>query len=378
MKKRALVLAAFGIAALGGAAFEARDAWWPAASEAQRAPAPAARIVPVEVATAMKKMTPVRLEALGTVTPIEMVAIRSRLDSEITGVHFRDGAIVKRGDPLFTLDARTLEALIRQAEGNVAKDQAQLEGAERDVRRYTELVAKNATPVVNLDNAKTQADTFRAALVADRAALENLKVQLSYCTISAPIAGRISAAAVKIGNFVRAGDVPPLATINQIAPIYVAFAVPQRNLAEVRHALAEEGAAVDAAVPGETRRAKGVLTMIDNAVDSNSGMVTMRATMDNADQLLWPGQLVTVELTLREEEAVIVPAAAIQTGQSGPFVFVVEDNVAIVRPVTVARVDKVEAVIAEGLNDGDSVVTIGQLLLTNGTKVSPRSAKVGS
>jgi RND family efflux transporter MFP subunit len=378
MKKKALVLTVLGIAILGGAAYYQRGVWLPAGAGAQQASPPPARVVPVEVATAEKKMTPVRLEALGTVMPIETVSIRSRLDSEITGVHFRDGALVKRGDPLFTLDSRAIEAQIKQAEGNVARDRAQLEGAERDVRRYTELVAKNATPVVNLDNAKTQADTFRAAITADQAALENLKVQLSYCTITAAISGRMSAAAVKVGNYVKAGDGVPLATINQIAPIYVAFAVPQRNLAEVRHALADESAGVEATVPGETRRAKGVLSMIDNAVDSASGMVTMRATMDNADQLLWPGQLVTAELTLRDEEAVVIPAPAVQTGQSGSYVFVVKDNVAAARPVTVARVDTKEAVISKGLEGGEVVVTIGQLLLTNGTKVAPRGPKVGS
>jgi RND family efflux transporter MFP subunit len=379
MKTRTLVLTAVGAVLLGGVGFATRGVWLPAGAVAQAPPAPpAVRVVPVEVATAVRKSAPVRVEALGTVMPIETVAVRSRVDSEIVHVHFRDGAIVAQGDLLFTLDSRAIEAQIKQAEGTVAKDQAQLDGAERDVRRYTELVAKNATPVVNLDNAKTQVDMFRAAIKADQAALENLKVQLSYCTIRAQIPGRISAAAVKVGNLVRAGDVLPLATINMIAPIYVAFAVPQRSLADVRRALAAESAGVEAVVPGETKSAKGQLTMIDNAVDSTTGMVTMRATMENADQLLWPGQLVTARLTLRDEESIIVPASAVQTGQSGPYVFVVMDNVASVRPVTVARVDDTEAVIQKGLDGGEVVVTIGQLLLTNGTKVAPRAPKVGS
>jgi RND family efflux transporter MFP subunit len=379
MKTRTLVLTAVGAVLLGGVGFATRGVWLPAGAVAQAPPAPpAVRVVPVEVATAVRKSAPVRLEALGTVMPMETVAVRSRVDSEIVGVHFRDGAIVAQNDLLFTLDSRAVEAQIKQAEGTVAKDQAQLDGAERDVRRYTELVAKNATPVVNLDNAKTQVDMFRAAIKADQAALENLKVQLSYCTIRAQIPGRISAAAVKVGNLVRAGDVLPLATINMIAPIYVAFAVPQRSLADVRRALAAESAGVEAVVPGETKSAKGQLTMIDNAVDSTTGMVTMRATMENADQLLWPGQLVTARLTLRDEESIIVPASAVQTGQSGPYVFVVKDNIASVRPVTVARVDDTEAVIQKGLDGGEVVVTIGQLLLTNGTKVAPRAPKVGS
>ena len=336
------------------------------------------RTVPVEVATTVRKPAPVFIEALGTVTPIEAVAVRARLDSEIVAVHFRDGATVKKGDLLFSLDSRAIEAQIVQAEGNIARDKAQLEGAERDVRRYTELVAKNATPVVNLDNAKTQSDTFRAAIRADEGALENLKVQLTYCTIRAPISGRISAAAVKVGNFVRAMDTAPIATINQIAPIYVAFAVPQRNLPDVRAALAAETATVEAIVPGDKRRPTGQLTMIENTVDPTTGMVTMRATMDNADQVLWPGALVTMRLTLRFEESVVLPAAAVLTGQKGTYVFVVNDGTARVKLVTVARMDETEAVVSGGLDGGEIVVTNGHLLLSEGTKVAPRDAKVGS
>src|SRR6266581_520782 len=233
------------------------------------------RVIPVEVAKAVKKPAPVILEALGTVTPIQSVAVRTRLDSEIVGVHFDDGASVRQGDLLFTLDSRALEAQVKQAEGMIARDKAQLAGAERDVRRYTELVGKNATPIVNLDNALTQADSFRAAIAADEGALENLKVQLSYCTIRAPISGRIGAANVKIGNFVRASDAASLAIINQMAPIYVGFSAPQRVLASVRRALGDGTASVAAGVPGETRAASGRLTMIDNNVDATTGMVSM-------------------------------------------------------------------------------------------------------
>ena len=270
MKKRTWIIGVGAVLALVGAAAATRNVWTPHGAVAQ-APQ-AVRTVPVDVVIAEKKSAPVFVEALGTVSPIESNAIRSRVDSEIVGVHFRDGATVKKGGLLFTLDSRALEAQVRQADGNVARDQAQLDGAERDVRRYTDLVAKNATPVVNLDNAKTQAETFRANLIADQAALDNLKVQLTYCTIRAQISGRISAAAVKVGNFVRAGDVAPLATINQIAPIYVSFALPQRTLADVRHALGAESALVEALVPGERRSATGQLSMIENAVDSSTGM----------------------------------------------------------------------------------------------------------
>jgi RND family efflux transporter MFP subunit len=375
MRTRTLIIGAVVIALVGIGVY--KSGILGSRGAVAQAPA-AARVVPVEVATAVRKPAPVFIEALGTVTPIATVAVRSRVDSEIVGVHFLDGATVTKGDLLFTLDSRALAAQIVQAEGNVARDKAQLEGAERDIRRYTELVTKNATPIVNLDNAKTQADTFRAAIKADEGALENLRVQLSYCAIRAPISGRISSAMLKQGNFVRAGDLAPIAIINQIAPIYVAFAVPQRSLSDVRKALAAETATVEAIVAGDVRRPTGQLTMIENAVDSTTGMVTMRATLDNADQVLWPGALVTMRLTLRYEDGVVVPTAAVLTGQAGKYLYLVKDNVASVQSVTVVRGNDTETVISDGLAGGETVVTNGQLLLNNGTKVAPRDAKAGS
>jgi RND family efflux transporter MFP subunit len=341
------------------------------------AQAPSQRLVSVEVATATKKKVRVRLEALGTVTTIASVAIKTRLDTEIVRVHFADGAKVKEGDILFTLDSRAIEAQIRQAEGLVARDQAQLDGAERDVRRYTDLVAKGATPTINLDNSMTQADAFRAAVKADQAALENLRVQLSYCVIHAPISGRIGSAAVKVGNFVRQADLVPLATINQIAPIYVSFALPQRGLPDVRKALAAETATLEAIIPGTAERASGQVTMIENAVDAATGMVTIRATMPNTDEQLWPGTLVSTELTLRTEERITIPATALQVSQTGTFVFVVKDGAALVRPVKVERTVDGLSAIESGLQEGEVVVTDDQLLLSNGTKVTQRG-KSGS
>ncbi len=337
----------------------------------------AAHVVPVEVATVERKPMPVRIDSLGNVTPIASVAIKARVDTTITAVHFRDGAEVKKGDPLFTLDGRAIEAQIAQTEGAIARDRAQLAGAMRDVVRYTDLVAKNATPVVNLDNAKTQSEVYTAAIKSDQGLLENLKVQLSYCTITAPIDGRISAAAVKVGNFVRQADTSAMATINQMAPVYVSFTVPQKLLPEIRHALAAKSATIDAVIPGNTKRASGQVTMIENTVDPATGMVTIRATMPNKDELLWPGTLVTTELTLRvEPQAVVVPSTAVQVSQTGNFVFVINDEVAKVQPVQVERTVGNQSVIASGLNGGETVVTDGQLLLANGTRVNARKAKV--
>ena len=202
------------------------------------------------------KNTPVLLETLGNVTTIASVAVRPRLDDEIVGIHFNDGAFVKQGDLLISLDPRAIEAQIAQAEGNLARDQAQLAGANRDMRRNTELMVKGAGPQLNVENSKTQADTFLGAIKADEAALENLKVQLSYTKIPAAISGRISQASVKVGNFARSADVQPIATINQMAPIYVTFPVSQRSLPELRLAMAEGDVAVEAIIPGDSPRSR--------------------------------------------------------------------------------------------------------------------------
>jgi membrane fusion protein, multidrug efflux system len=286
--------------------------------------------------------------------------------------------MVRQGDILFTMDARAIEAQLHQAEGTLAKDQAQLEGAERDVRRYTDLVSKGATPVTNLDNSKTQVATFEGAIKADQASIENLKVQIGYCTIRAQISGRVSMAAVKVGNFVRAADLAPIATIIQTAPVYVTFALPQRSLPELRAALSNESANIEAIIPGDPRMSTGQVTMIENTVDPTTGTVPVRATMPNADEILWPGTLISVRLNFREEDAVTVPSVAIQVGQSGPYVFVIKDGVASVQPVKVARALDAETVLESGLNGGETVVTEGQLLLNNGTKVSARQIKAGT
>jgi multidrug efflux system membrane fusion protein len=365
----------FGVAVLaliGGGVFAYN--YWSAAQVASRPKGPPARVVPVEVAKAERKQVPVRLDALGTVTPMASAALKSRLETEIVAVHFADGGLVKKGDLLFTLDSRQIEAQIAQIEGALARDRAQLAGAERDVARYTDLVAKAATPVVNLDNAKTQADVYRAAIKVEQGLLENLKVQLSYCTIRAPISGRIGAANVKVGNLVRPADTTPLATIIQTAPVYVSFTVPQKNLPDIRKAIAAETATVEAVVPGARKRAGGQVAMIENLIDAATGMATIRAVMPNADGLLWPGTLVSTEVTLRTEEAVVVPSNALQISQSGNFVFIVQDGAAKVQPVTVERQAGLETVIASGLKGGETVVTDGQLLLSNGTRVNPRGA----
>jgi RND family efflux transporter MFP subunit len=335
-----------------------------------------ARAVPVETATAERKTMPVQLRALGTVTPIASVAIKTQVDTTITGVRFRDGARVDRGDELFTLDCRQIEADMKRVEAVINGAQATFEQAQRDVERYTDLVARNATPIVTLNNAQTQVNISRATAESNRAQLENLKVQLGFCTIRASISGRISMANVKVGNFVRQADTSPMATIVQTAPVYVSFTVPQKNLPDIRKAIAAETATVEALIPGEDKRANGQVTMIENTVDMATGMATIRATMPNKDELLWPGTLVTADMTLRTEEGVVVPSTSVQVSQSGNFVFIVKDGVAKVQNIQVERQVGRDTVVASGLSGGETVVTDGQLLLSDGTRVNPRPPKV--
>ncbi|KRR28267.1 efflux RND transporter periplasmic adaptor subunit [Bradyrhizobium retamae] len=376
MKKRTLILVTGAIAIATAAGFITRSSWMGGSSNAQAPQRP--RTVSVEMAKAERKSVPVDVDANGTVTPISSVALKSRLETTIVAVHFEDGAKVNQGDLLFTLDSRQIDAQIEQAEGVLARDQAQLEGAQRDLRRFNDLVAKGATTQVNVDNARTQSDILTGTIKANQAALDNLKVQKSYTMIRAPFSGRISAANVKVGNFVRPADTTPLAVINQMAPVYVTFAVPQRVLVDLRESMAKGISTVTAMIPGHRRSETGKVAMVENTVDATTGMVTVRGIMANENETLWPGTLVATKLVIRNEDAIVVPTVAVQRSQSGNFVFVVKDGVAKVQPVTVDRTTQGISVISEGLAGDENVVVDGQLLLSDGTRVEPRAKKAGA
>ena len=376
MKTRSLIVIAGAIGIVAVAAFVTRSSWMGGGTSAQGPQRP--RVVSVELAKAERKSVPVDVDAIGTVTPISSVALKSRVETTIVSVHFEDGARVNEGDLLFTLDARQIDAQIEQAEGMIARDQAQLEGAQRDLRRYTDLVTKGATTQVNVDNARTQSDILIGTIKADQSALDNLKVQKSYTIIRAPFSGRISAANVKIGNFVRPADTAPLAIINQMAPVYVTFAIPQRALVDLREAMAKGDSKVIATIPGHQRSEDGKVAMVENSVDSTTGMVTVRGIMDNANETLWPGILVATKLIIRNQDAIVVPTVAVQRSQSGNFVFVVKDGIAKVQPVKVDRTSQGMSVISDGLSGDESVVVDGQLLLSDGTRVEPRVRKAGA
>lgn len=338
----------------------------------------------VALATATRGPMPVIVNAVGTVQPVATVALKSRVDAQIQQIMAPDGAVVAKGQLLARLDSRQIEAQIKQAEATLARDSAALEQATRDVARFEELVSRNTGTKVNLDNARTQVLATKAAVMGDKAQIENLKVQLSYYAIHAPIDGRIGAFNVKAGNIIRAGDntqTGTLATIIQTKPIYVAFSVPQRFLPDLRTAIGKIDATVEALPQGADTAEKGKVAFVDNAIDPATGTVTVRAVFDNDNELLWPGQLCNLRITLRTDADVVsIPRDATQAGQNGSFVYVIENGLARVRPISVIRTQDGRDIVGSGLKGGESVVVEGALALVNGAKVEPRAsaAKRGS
>lgn len=338
---------------------------------------PAARPpVSVLLAQAKVKPTPLRIEAIGTVQPAAQVAIRPRVDSQIAEVPVADGAAVKKGDVLIRLDSRQIEAQIRQAEAQFAKDVAGRDQAERDAKRIAELVQRGSGAQTAADTARTAAESARAVVAADEAALENLRVQQSYYTIRAPISGRIGVVALKAGAAARQGEsAGVILTVNQMSPIYVSFTVPQARLTNLREAMARGEALAYATPQGGAKTVEGKVSFLDNAIDAATGSIVARALFENADETLWPGQFCNVRVVLGvDKDAVVVPKEAVMTGQNGPYVYALDGETAKLRPVKVSRTVDEDTVIASGVSAGDQVVVEGQSMLTPGARVAVRKA----
>lgn len=354
------------LAAAGAAAWAWEAKPWEAKAPASAASAQS-HAVAVTVARAARKPMPVRVEALGTVESMVTVPVRSRVAAEVVKVGFTDGSMVEAGDLLFVLDSRVIDAQILQAEATLAKDRAQLEKTQRDVDRYSSLATRNAVSQVQVEDARTTVDMQKATVQQDDANLASLKVQRGYYEIRSPVSGRIGVSSVRAGTVIRVDDT--LATVRQLKPIYVAFGLPERYLTETREAR-DAGVSITLQGSGESISG-GKVAVIDNTVDPQTGTITVRAVFPNADERLWPGTLGAVTVTLRvEENAVAIPGEAVQSGQDGAYVFVVEDGIAHVRRVAVARTVDGEAVIARGLDGTETVVTDGQLALRDGSRVS--------
>ena len=338
-------------------------------AKATKTPPP--ELVPVKVGIVVQKPVPVQIRNVGSVIPYNMVAVRALVNGEILQVHFREGQDVKKGDLLFQIDPRPYEAALAQAEGSLARDKAQLENAQADVKRYADLVQKDYVTAQQYDAVRANAAAFAATVRADEAAVEKARLDVGYCAIRSPLDGRTGVVMVQAGNVVKANDAT-LVTINQVEPVYVSIAVPERELAELRRRQAEGPLAVEAEEPSSNKLlARGELTFIDNTVDRATGTITVKATFRNADRTLWPGEFVNARITLATlPNAVVAPQGAVQNGQQGPYAYVVKsDNTVEPRPVTVGRTLADGAVIDKGLSAGERVVTDGQLRLRPGSKV---------
>src|SRR5713101_3620444 len=332
--------------------------------------------IPVSITPVLQEVVPFRLLAIGNVEAYSTVALKARVDGQIVEVGFKEGEEVPRGRVLFKIDPRPYQATLRQAEANFLRDTSQKNQARSQERRYQELLAKNFVSKEAYAQIRTNADTAEAVAQGSRAALDNAKLNLEYCTIRSQIDGYPGKIQIQMGNLVRANDANPLVVINQVHPIYVNFSVPEQRLAEVREYMASGPLAVQALTPASDQAdATGVLIFVDNAVDPSTGTIRLRARFPNKENILWPGQFVNVSVRLFEQaDAIVIPSQAVQTGPEGQYVYVVgQDMVADVRKITVLRTEGESAIVAGGLAKGERVVTHGQLRL--GPKMRVQIAK---
>lgn len=403
------------------------------ASEAQSVRSKGDRSVPVVSTQASRQTMPILVQTTGTVQAYSTIALKSQIDGQLIGVYFREGQAVQKGDLLFRIDPRPLQAAldqaianrtktvaqvsqaqaqvnqaqaqVNQAKANVAKDLAQAKNADVQAGRYATLVNEGAVSREQADQYRTNADAQRATVTADqsnvgnaiaavdsaRANVENAqaavsaadaqvdsaKVQLSYASIYAPNDGQLGKLNVNQGNLVKANDTNPLVTISQVRPIYVEFSIPQRQLSELKQYQAQRRLQVEARSPQDSGQpVRGELVFVDSGVDNTTGTIKLRASFPNADGRLTPGQFVNVTLKLSEEpNAIVVPAAAVQAGQNGSFVYVIKsDQTVEARNVTTGQTVANQTVIKTGLQAGDRVVTDGQFNLTPGAKVREKGA----
>lgn len=347
----------------------------------QKAQSASPEAVPVLAAPATQRTVPLELRAIGNVQAYNTVQIKTLVPGELTGVLFKEGEDVKQGQLLFTLDPRPYQAEMQRLEANLLRDQAEAANARAQATRYAKLMEEGVVAREQYDQYRTQAEAMEAAVQADRSAVENARVQLGYTRILSPISGRTGSLLLHRGNIVKENDEKSiLVTINQLTPIYAEFAVPERFLPQIKAQSAAGKLKVQAVAPGETAPEEGVLTFVDNAVDQTTGTIRIKGTFANASRRLWPGQFVDVVLRLGERpNAVVVPTQAVQTGQQGPFVFVIKSDMTVEqRPVKVGDAVDGWTVIEQGVQAGERLVTDGQLRLVPGARVEIRPAAPGA
>jgi membrane fusion protein, multidrug efflux system len=333
--------------------------------------------VPVLAGDALTADVPVIVRTIGTVEPLNSVSVTSRVSGQILRVGFREGQDVQAGAVLFEIDPAQYQAALDQAEANLERDQAKLTSAEADVVRYTDLFKGGYVTQQEYDSVVATGAAAKATVAADRAAVTSARLALDYCTVRAPIAGRTGNLLVKQGNMVAAASGATLVTINQIAPIYVRFSLPEQRLAEVLRYSQAGALAVEASLPVDSAGVyEGELTFIDNTVDAATGTVLLKATFPNEAHALWPGQFVQVALVLTTLKGVtVIPASAVQTSQQGDYVYVIKpDGTAEQRSVVQGEKMDDTVVILKGVASGEKVVTDGQLRLTPGAKIAIKSS----
>lgn len=325
---------------------------------------------PVRTATVSRADVPRLLHVVGNVRASASVGVRPRVAGEIQQVHFTEGQDVQEGQPLITIDPRPFAAILREKRGMLAKSQAQLNKALDDMARYGKLVGGGYVSREAYEQTATQAAALRATVQSDKAAEESAALDLAYCTVVAPISGRVGALSVDKGNMVKSSDATPIVTIDTLSPIYVGFSVPEAHLPIILDRMTVESVPVTA-TPTGAQPEQGVLTLVDNTVDTRTGTIRLRATFENADRHLWPGQFVQVELPLGMGEQVLtVPSRAVQSGRDESYVYVVDkDNHAVYRAVKPLFEHKGISVVEGALAEGEQVVIEGQVRLAPGLPV---------
>lgn len=362
-----LLLSLFGVMACSDSPGQGRPSLTSGAIERPQDTA----AIPVTVAKAMRSTVPIELSAIGTGQAFKTVSVESQIAGVVKDVLYRPGQFVKQGDLLVRLDNRPFEAALAQAQANLERDKANAQLNVVNEDRNKKLLDEGIIPQQQYDQAVATAVSSQAVVAADEAAIQTAKIQLSYCSIYAPISGVTGAQLVFPGTAVKAEDLPVLVVINQISPIFVTFSVPQQFLPAIKTSMAHSALPVQTTPPGATAAENGVLTFVNNTIDNTTGTIELMGTFANSDRRLWPGQFSNVVLRLGEQQNIlVVPSPAVQAGQQGDYVFVVKPDMTVaVRQVKAGQSVNNLTEILQGLSGGETVVTDGQVRLVPGSKV---------
>lgn len=329
------------------------------------------RTVAVTASKVQAKDVTVKVKTIGTVQAYATVDIKSMVTGPLLSAGFNEGDVVAKGQVLFTIDPRPFQAALNEAKAALARDQASLANSQEIIKRNTPLLQKGYVDKQSFNTLVTNAKTLEATVAADQASVASAMLNLDYATIRAPISGKTGNIGLKPGSIIKANDTLTLVTIAQINPIYVSFSVPQQYLRMIQESM-QQGPMKVSVIIRDNQVEEGILTFIDNTVNTTTGTIQLKATFENADRMLWPGEFVTVEIALQHlNHAIVVPTQALATGQKGFYVYVVDDkNMAHMRIITPGAAVDDETIIEEGLKEGEMIVTAGQMRVADGSIVT--------